>query len=203
MAYEIVVVGTSWGGLHALGILVGGLPASLRTPVVIVQHRSRGHDSLLAELLTQQTSFPVHDAEDKESLATGHIYLAPPDYHLLVERGYVSLTTDPLVRFSRPSIDVTFESAADSYGAAVIGVILTGANDDGAAGLARIAGRRGYAIVQDPATAESPIMPAAAERAVPHAQILPLEQIAPRVAALTAEVPHSTRPVGRRTQASP
>jgi len=185
-SYELVVVGTSWGGLHALTTLLEGIPRTFPLPLVVVQHRGREVMSILPELLQEHTSLTVGDAEDKESLQAHHIYLAPADYHLLIEQGFMSLSTDPVVKYSRPSIDVTFQSAADSYGERTIGVVLTGANDDGAQGLRRIADRNGYAIVQDPITAESPVMPAAALRSVPAARVLQLAQIAPYLASLTA-----------------
>lgn len=185
MTPEIVAIGTSWGGLHALIRLVEGLPEGWKVPVVVVQHRSRDADSLLCELLQQHTPIKVYEAEDKQPLGPG-IFLAPPDYHLLVERGHLALSTDPLVRYSRPSIDVMFTSAADAYGARAIGIVLTGANEDGAAGLRRVAARGGYAIVQNPATSEMPVMPAAALHAVPGAHVLALDAIAPRLEELAA-----------------
>ncbi|MDQ3517019.1 MAG: chemotaxis protein CheB [Gemmatimonadota bacterium] len=184
--YALVVIGTSWGGLHALTTLLRGIPRAFSIPLIVVQHRGREVMSILPELLQEHTSLTVGDAEDKESLLAHHVYLAPADYHLLVEQGFMSLSTDPFVKYSRPSIDVTFQSAADSYGERTIGVVLTGANDDGAQGLRRIADRNGYAIVQDPATAESPAMPAAALRAVPGARVLQLAQIASYLTSLTA-----------------
>ena len=184
--YALVVIGTSWGGLHALTTLLQGIPRAFSIPLIVVQHRGREVMSILPELLQEHTSLTVGDAEDKEPLLAHHVYLAPADYHLLVEQGFISLSTDPFVKYSRPSIDVTFQSAADSYGERTIGVVLTGANDDGAQGLRRIADRNGYAIVQDPATAESPAMPAAALRAVPGARVLQLAQIASYLTSLTA-----------------
>ncbi|MGI9078715.1 MAG: chemotaxis protein CheB [Gemmatimonadaceae bacterium] len=185
-AYALVVIGTSWGGLHALTTILEGIPGTFSLPLVVVQHRGREVVSMLPELLQAHTSLRVADAEDKEPIQPRHVHLAPADYHLLIEGGVMSLSTDPPVRYSRPSIDVTFLSAADSYGDRAIGVILTGANDDGAHGLRRIADRNGYAIVQDPATAESPTMPAAALRAVPAARVLQLAHIAPYLALLAA-----------------
>ncbi len=184
--YALVVIGTSWGGLHALTTLLRGIPRAFSIPLIVVQHRGREVMSILPELLQEHTSLTVGDAEDKEPLLAHHVYLAPADYHLLVEQGFMSLSTDPFVKHSRPSIDVTFQSAADSYGERTIGVVLTGANDDGAQGLRRIADRSGYAIVQDPGTAESPAMPAAALRAVPGARVLQLAQIASYLTSLTA-----------------
>lgn len=178
MRYEIVVVGTSWGGLHALRALVGALPADFAVPLVLVQHRHRESSQILASLLQERTSLRVCEVEDKSPIEPGRVYVAPADYHLLIERGTFALSTDEPVRFSRPSIDVTFQSAADSYAEHTIGVVLTGANADGAIGLRRIADRGGVAVVQDPATAESATMPTAALRAVPTARVLPILEIA-------------------------
>ena len=177
MAYELVVIGTSWGGLHALRKVLGGLPPGFDLPVVIVQHRHRDSDQVLVTLLQDHTPLRVCEVEDKSELAPGDVYVAPAEYHVLVEPGHLALSTEEPIRFSRPSIDVTFESAADAYGARTIGVIMTGANDDGSRGLRRIADRGGAAIVQDPATAESPIMPTAALRLVPEAKVAPLDQL--------------------------
>lgn len=185
--YGIVVVGTSWGGLHALRTLLSAMPADFRLPLVIVQHRHRQSDQVLSALLQERTSLPVCEVEDQAQLVPGHVFIAPADYHLLVDRGQLSLTLDAPVRFSRPSIDVTFMSASEAYGAATVGVVLTGANADGADGLRRIAARGGLAIVQEPATAESPTMPAAALRAVPDARVLTVEAIAHHLGTLTLE----------------
>jgi two-component system, chemotaxis family, protein-glutamate methylesterase/glutaminase len=176
--YEIVVVGTSWGGLSALSILLSTLPSTFALPIVVVQHRSPDAAGFLAELLQSRTRLCVVEVDDKRPMSPGHVFVAPPNYHLLVERGFFSLTTDAPVRYSRPSIDVTFGSVADEYGRAAVGIVLTGANEDGALGLKRIADRGGHAIVQDPDTAEGPMMPRAALRMVPRARVLPLERIA-------------------------
>jgi two-component system, chemotaxis family, protein-glutamate methylesterase/glutaminase len=192
-SYSIVVIGTSAGGLHALSVLLGGLPPTFDLPIVIVQHRSvSSHD--LASVLQDCTKLNVEEAEDKVILVDGHVYLAPPDYHVLVGPGELSLTTDEPVRFSRPSIDLLFESAADAYGKAVVGVILTGANQDGCRGSTRIAEAGGTIIVQDPGTAESQTMPLAVARSVPTARTLPLEQIADALAQLaTGDTPTGMR----------
>lgn len=182
--YAIVVVGTSWGGLAAMRSLLGALPADLGLAVVLVQHRHRSSDDALTALLRERSAIPVHDAEDKVALAPGHAYVAPADYHLLVERGHLALSIDPPVRFSRPSIDATFATAADAYGRAAVGVVLTGANRDGAEGLRALVDRGGLAFVQHPATAESPVMPAAALAAVPEARVRALREIAAELAAL-------------------
>lgn len=175
---SIIVVGASWGGLAALSRLVGALPDDFGVPVAVVQHRSKNADTLLASLLQDVTGLRVVDVEDKEPLEPGSVYVAPANYHMLVDSGHFTLTTDPLVRFSRPSIDVTFTSAADTYMERTIGVVLTGANDDGSRGLRHIVNRGGRAVVQAPESAESGTMPEAARRAVPEADVVPLDQIA-------------------------
>jgi two-component system chemotaxis response regulator CheB len=163
-------------------------------PIVIVQHRSSDSDRLLAELLQDATDLTVSEAEDKDPLTAGTVHIAPANYHILVEDGFLSLSLDAPVRFSRPSIDVMLSSAADTYGAAVIGVVLTGANEDGARGLADIVKRGGCALVQDPRTAEIAIMPHAAMKAVPSAEVLPLEELASRL----IELSHERARVGAR-----
>jgi len=186
VAYSILVVGTSWGGLNALRELVGALPADFRLPTVLVQHRHRQSDHLLGMFLQERTRLEVVEVEDKMPIQSGMLFVAPADYHLLIDRGFFTLSTDPPVRYSRPSIDVTFYSAADAYGAATVGVVLTGANSDGSRGLRRIFDRGGLALVQDPVTAESPTMPSAAVRCVPGARVQTIAQIAATVAGLSA-----------------
>lgn len=194
---SIVVIGASWGGLAALSRLIGGLPADFRVPVAVVQHRSWHADNLLASLLQDVTPLRVVDVEDKEPLVPRSVYIAPANYHMLVENGHLSLTTDPMVRFSRPSIDVTFLSAADTYPGSTIGVVLTGANDDGSRGLRHIVDRGGRAIVQDPVTAASPVMPQAALRAVPEAIVVTLDEIAPCLVQMVGPEPaHARRAAG-------
>ena len=185
----IAVIGASWGGLAALTELMTKLPKTFPVPVAVVQHRSRHADNLLAGLIQDVAQLRVIDVEDKEPLEPGSVYIAPANYHMMVEKGHLSLTTDPLVRFSRPSIDVTFISAADAYPGATLGVVLTGANDDGSRGLRLIVDRGGKAIVQDPKTAESPTMPLAAARAVPEADVLPLSEIPDRMLAIVSPPP--------------
>ena len=178
-APELIAVGTSLGGLNALSALLADLPSGLPVPIVIVQHRaivSEGRG--LAQLLQDQTALTVLDAEDKMALEPGTVYLAPADYHLLVEtRGMLALSTEAPVRAARPSIDVLFESAADAYGESLLGILLTGASADGAAGLAAVKARGGRAIVQDPATAECGTMPAAGLAATEVDYVLPLSKI--------------------------
>jgi two-component system chemotaxis response regulator CheB len=177
----IVALGASWGGLAAVGEVLSGLPRDFPAPTVVVQHRSRHAENLLARLLQDYTQLRVVDVEDKEPLEPQSVYVAPANYHVMVEKGYLSLTTDPLVRHSRPSIDVMFTSAADAYRDKTVGVVLTGANDDGASGLRYIIDCGGRALVQDPETAESRTMPVAALKAVPEAEVVPLKAIAKRL----------------------
>ena len=178
--HDIVAVGASWGGLDALRRLLGALPAELGAPVVVAQHRSpESHPTVLRDLLGAATRLQVCEAGDKEVLEDGKVYLAPPDYHLLVEEEHtLALTTDELVMWARPSIDVLFQSIAEAYRERSAAVVLTGANADGAAGLERIAELGGAALVQDPETAERSEMPRAALAAVPDAQVGTLEELA-------------------------
>lgn len=179
MAFEIVVVGTSSGGLKALQSLLSGLPAEFPMPLVVVQHRGKDSEPGLCEFLDRSSSLPVSEPEDKEVMLPGHAYLAPRDYHLLIEERSFALSTEPPVAFARPSIDVLFESTADEYKEHAIGVILTGANRDGARGLAKIKARGGLALVEDPASAAFREMPEAAIDCSDVDRILPLEEIAP------------------------
>ena len=194
MAYEIVVVGTSWGGLSALRELIRGLPGDFGLPLVVVQHRHKQSDHLLTGLLQDHTPLCVTEVEDKAPIVPGNVFIAPADYHLLVDDGYFSLTTDEPVRYSRPSIDVTFFSAADTYGDRSVGVVLTGANADGSRGLERIHDRGGLTFVQTPQTAESPTMPNAAIKCVPEARVLTIAEIGQQIATLpVAAVPGARR----------
>lgn len=181
MAYSIIGIGTSWGGLAALTKLLGDLPTDFSIPMVVVQHRSKDSERLLVQLLQDATDLRVSEIEDKDPLVPGTVHVAPANYHVLIENGYASLTIEEPVRFSRPSIDVMLTSAADTYKSAAIGVVLTGANEDGARGLAHLVKRGGIGLVQDPKTAEIPIMPQAAIRAVPTAEVLALTKLGRRL----------------------
>ena len=174
----VVVVGSSAGGLKALELVLGALPTDFPLPIVAVQHRSKESSDAYVDVIGKSTRLPVSDAEDNVPLAAPGVWLGPPDYHVLVEPGRLALSLEEPVGFSRPSIDVLFESAADAYGPNVIAVLLTGANADGARGLARIKQAGGYAIVQDPHTAESPEMPAAGIARAPVDRVLSLAEIA-------------------------
>jgi two-component system, chemotaxis family, protein-glutamate methylesterase/glutaminase len=186
--YEIVVVGCSMGGMHALGIILGSLPKEFPLPIVVVQHRYRTSSEGLPDYYRRHAAIDVVDADDKQWLHSGCAYLAPANYHLLVEkadgRGELSLSVDDAVAYSRPSIDVLFESAAEAYGAGTIALVLTGANSDGARGAVHIKRRGGFIVVQDPAIAEAPAMPQAViDQAVINGtsvdRILPLDRIGP------------------------
>lgn len=179
MTYELVAIGTSLGGLSALKTVLIFLPKEFSAAIAIVQHRHRESDKALSSFLQQFTPLPVHEVEDKECIQPGHVYFAPADYHLLVEEGYFSLSVDDPVSYARPSIDVLLESVADTYGERAIGVILTGANQDGVQGLAALKAQGGMTIVQTPDTAESPVLPNAAIATVGVDLVLPLSQIAP------------------------
>ena len=176
---EVIVIGGSWGGMDAVGRLLVDLPADFPAPVVVVLHRGDGPVDLLSGILGRQCALRVCEADDKSELVAGQVHVAPPGYHLMIERGSLALSTDAAVHHSRPSIDVSFETAAGSYGEGVVGVLLTGDNADGAEGLAVIRRHGGVAVVQDPETAERPTMPrAAVEQADPDA-VLPLAEIGP------------------------
>lgn len=177
-APEIVVIGCSLGGMNALQVILSGLNKEFCLPIVVAQHRHKRSNEGLPSYLRRATHMNVVDADDKQWIKPGTVYLAPADYHLLVEKGELNLSVDDAVRHSRPSIDVLFESAADAYGRNVIAIVLTGANEDGTRGAARVKKRGGTVIAQDPKTAESPIMPKAAIDAGVVDQILPLDQIA-------------------------
>ena len=156
---EGIVIGASAGGVEALSVLLPALPASLQASVFIVQHLRRQRPSLLVQIFAPMCALPVREAEDKLLAQPGTIYLAPPDYHMLLDKGpQLALSIDELVHFSRPSIDVLFESAADVYADRLMGIILSGGNQDGAAGLAAIHRCGGVTIVQEPASAQVPLM---------------------------------------------
>ncbi len=176
---EAVAVGASAGALEALSVVLPRLPAGYPLPVLVVVHLPPDRDSLMVGLLGDSCRLPVREAQDKEPIEPGTIYFAPPDYHLLVEPDRrLSLSGEEPVLFSRPSIDVLFETAAETYGAGLAGVVLTGANGDGARGLRAIRQAGGTALVQRPETAAAAAMPLAALDACPDAVALTLEEIA-------------------------
>ncbi|HEY8914846.1 MAG TPA: chemotaxis protein CheB [Chitinophaga sp.] len=158
--YKMVVIGGSAGSLDSILKIVAAVQESVDVAFVVVVHRGKSGDSILTDLLSSQTTLVVKEVEDKELILPGTIYIAPPDYHLLLENEYTfSLDASEKVHYSRPSIDVTFESAALVYGPALVGVLLSGANADGAVGLKNIADAGGFTIAQQPATAEVGYMP--------------------------------------------
>ncbi len=175
---DAVVIGASAGGVEILSVLLSVIPSGCRVSFFIVLHIPRERPSLLAELFSNRCALPVREAEDKEPVQPGTVYFAPPDYHMLVDRGpALALSGDEPVHFSRPSIDVLFDSAADIYGERLMGVILTGANQDGAEGLAAIAQAGGRTVVQDPSGAAVAYLPEAALQEGPVDAVLSLEQL--------------------------
>jgi len=185
---EAIVLGASAGGVSALLSVMACLPKDFSLPLICVLHLPDDHDSQLAEVFSRRLRRPVREARDKESIEAGMIYVAGPGYHLSVERDRsLSLSQEERVHFSRPSIDILFESAADAYGAALAGVLLTGANEDGAAGLARISQMGGLSIVQDPAQAQVSAMPAAALALHRPDHVLPLNGIGHLLAKLESQ----------------
>ncbi len=177
MPLALVVVGGSLGGMRAIQVILRALPGDWAIPVVVVLHRDKESGETLVTLLQQATPLLLQEAEDKTDISPGHVYLGPPDYHLLIEGDHLALSTEAPVNYARPSIDVLFETAADAYGERVLGILLTGASQDGAKGLAAIHARGGMTIAQDPATAEARTMPEAAIAAQAVDWILPLEEI--------------------------
>lgn len=185
MAFQFVAVGASLGGFHALSSVLGGLPKDFSLPIGVVQHRSYDDSDSLAPLLQSQSQLPVAEIDDKEEIKDGRIYICPSNYHLLIEDGCFALSTDAPVLYARPSIDVFFESAADTFHDSLLGILLTGMSKDGTAGLRRIKELGGYAIVQDPEAAEGRVMPKAAIDAIAVDKILPLGDIASFLATLS------------------
>ena len=178
MNYEAIVIGVSSGGLNALKIIFSLLPADFKTPVIIVQHISPRSENQWISLLNDKSNLQIKEADEKEKIEPGIVYVAPPNYHLLIEIDKTfSLTVEERVNYARPSIDVLFESAAEAFQNKLIGVILTGSNNDGTNGLKRIQEYGGLTIVQEPKTAESAYMPESAIAAIKPEYILSLEEI--------------------------
>lgn len=195
MLFDFVVIGASVGGLEAVALLLEQLPPDFSLPIAIAQHRATAPpDGDLAGIWQRSTPLPVREAEDKAPIERGRVYIAPADYHLLVEsRELFALSTDPPVLYARPSIDVLFESAADAYGGGVIGVILTGASADGSQGLKAIGERGGCTLVQEPATAECDVMPRAALAATSVNHVLAATDLGRILAALAGTVSGGAR----------
>ncbi|EDN65917.1 response regulator receiver modulated CheB methylesterase [Beggiatoa sp. PS] len=178
--FEAVVIGSSAGGIRALSTVLAALPSEFPLPIIIVQHLHPHSDSYLARILESKCQLKVKQADEKETIADGVVYISPPNYHLLIEEDRsFSLSIERQVNFARPSVDVLFESAVYAYRDRLIGIILTGANNDGHQGVKNIKQIGGYVMVQDPKTAEANAMPKAAIAATNVDKILPLEQIGP------------------------
>jgi two-component system, chemotaxis family, protein-glutamate methylesterase/glutaminase len=185
---DAVVIGASAGGIEALTVLLPALMAGLRPPVFVVVHLPRDRPSALAEIFARKCAVPVREAEDKEPVAAGTVYFAPTTYHLLLDQGpQLALSADAPVNLSRPSVDVLFESAADLYKTRLLGIILTGANDDGASGLAAVHDAGGVTVVQRPDTARAPMMALSALKLRPADGVMTLNEIAAMLRTLDAD----------------
>ena len=184
---DAVVIGASAGGIEALTVLLPALARGLQPPVFVVVHLPRNRPSVLADIFAPKCAVPVREAEDKEMVASGTVYFAPNDYHLLVDQGpQLALSADDPVHHSRPSVDVLFESAVDIYKDRLLGIILTGANEDGATGLAAVHHAGGVTVVQRPDTALAPLMPLSALKLRPADSVLTLNEIAAMLRTLDA-----------------
>ena len=178
MKYEAIVIGVSSGGMNAMQVMFSILPKDFNTPIIIVQHIGARSDNQLIKILNDKSNLQIKEADEKEKIENGKVYIAPPNYHLMIERDKtLSLTIDERVNYARPSIDILFESAAEAYRDKLIGVILTGSNSDGTVGFKKINEYEGLTIAQDPKTAESAYMPASAIAAIKPDYILSLEDI--------------------------
>jgi len=191
--YSIVAVGGSAGGLESVNTILTGLPANFASPILVVIHLHPNYISHAAEILRRQTKLKVKDAQERDPIHSGVVYLAPPDRHLLVSDGLVELTSTPAVNFSRPSIDTTFASVVKAYGSKVIGVVLSGSGRDGAQGLRAVKEAGGFAIVEDPLTARFSAMPRAAVSASAVDSVLPLREIAPLLLRLSGNGSRNSR----------
>ncbi len=192
--YEAIIIGGSWGGLAAVTAMLEGLPAHYPIPVILVLHRGRNFASELDTVLGKKLKVAVKEIEEKESILPGYVYIAPANYHVLIEEDHTfSLDNSSPVLYSRPSIDVAFESAAHIFKNRLVGIILTGANNDGAKGLQLIVNKGGTALIQDPSEAEANLMPKAAIVSTPAAQILTLQYIQAFLLKL-ATLPHPDKP---------
>lgn len=178
MPYKAIVIGSSAGGLQAAKTLLKGLKSTFRLPIIIAQHISPHSNNYMAQYLDSISAMHVKEADEKECIEKGHVYIAPPNFHLLIEENQTfSLTVDDKVNYARPSIDVLFETAAFAYKKSLIGIILTGANNDGAQGIRMIKAKGGYTIAQNPETAEVNVMPQSAIDTGCIDQILDLDEI--------------------------
>ncbi len=179
MNYKAIVIGSSAGGLNALRTILTMLGSDFKIPIIIVQHTSPSSDNYITKYLNELCSLTVKEADEKEIIKHRHVYFAPPNFHLLIEENQTfSLSIDERVNFARPSIDVLFDTATYTYGKQLIGIILTGANHDGAQGMKKIKQAGGLCIVQDPKSAEVDSMPLSAIHAAKVDHILSLSEIA-------------------------
>lgn len=184
--FECVIIGGSWGGIEAVGTILEKLPKNFPLPIIVVLHQHRKSGTHIPEIFERKCLLKVKEADEKESLEPGSVYIAPANYHLLIEHDRTfSLSSDKHVNYSRPSIDVSFISAAESFRDGLIGVLLTGANQDGSEGVAQIKRFGGLAIIEDPDTAKVPIMPRAALERTKVDQVLNLQDIADFLLAIT------------------
>lgn len=178
MNYEAIVMGVSSGGMNAMRVMFSQLPKHFNTPIIIVQHVGIHSDNKWIEIINKDCHLNVKEADEKEKIEKGNIYIAPPNYHLLVEKDKTfSLSIEDKVNFARPAIDILFETAAEAYRDKLIGVIMTGSNHDGTMGMTRIKELGGMTIAEDPKTANSPYMPASAIAAMQPEYIVSLENI--------------------------
>jgi two-component system chemotaxis response regulator CheB len=192
MKYEAIVIGVSSGGMNAMKIMFSLLPKNFNIPIIIVQHIGARSDGHFIHLLNKQSNVSIKEADEKEKIEKGTVYIAPPNYHLMIERDKTfSLTIDERVNYARPSIDVLFESAADAYKDQLIGVILTGSSSDGTLGFKKIKEYGGLTIAQDPKTAESSFMPASAIALVQMDFILSLDEIIMLLIKIDNQIEHS------------
>ncbi|HEX2869835.1 MAG TPA: chemotaxis protein CheB [Polyangiaceae bacterium] len=191
---EAVAIGASAGGVEALSAVLPALNRSCRVPTFVVVHVPRERPSLLSQLFASKCSLAVVEALDKQPIEPGVIYFAPPDYHLLVDGDHLALSIDDLVHYCRPAVDVLFQSAADRYGPGLLALVLSGANQDGAAGLKYVAAAGGQTLVQRPDCAVAPQMPQAALAAVPDSLALDLKELAATLSALNIDTETKVRP---------
>ena len=191
MGYKLIIIGCSLGGLSATKTLLAGISDDCMVPIILIQHREQkpevSMDNVLTNMMQRYTKRRIEEAEDKMPLRPNTIYLAPADYHVLVEHDCVALSADEPVTYARPSIDVAFDSAARTYGSGVICVVLTGASRDGADGAASIEGRGGLVIIQDPLTAEKDTLPKAALNSTKKPMIMQLAEIGPFISNIVRE----------------
>lgn len=179
MTYALIAIGGSLGSFKVVQVVLAALPPTFKVPVVIIVHRERGQEDILAPLLQAHCALPIAEIEDKCRIEPGRIYIAPSGYHVLIEDGAFALSVEAPLHYAQPSIDITFESVAECYGRRAIGVILTGTGQDGAQGMVALKQRGGQTVVQIPASAEAPGMPEAAISTGAAGHVLPPEEIGP------------------------